>query len=852
MSADTNGSSSGTSTTHGTSSGISHIASSSQNWSNGISGGGGISVAPAGVGLSGKMEVSHSDGGAIGMADGVSSGVMDSTTSVHMTSHAHTEANTTSTADGTSHVNSSGDAVSTSHAVSSFESDTQAHGTSISQTNSYAHGVGKGQSDTQSTSVSSSQGSSDSIGVARSQALSAALSQGLGIGLVPSIGFSQSYQGIDYVAKAIHDALLQQYRLVETMTLEGGVFVDNYYLVPTPEARAAVKGLVAQAFHGVEEVATPVQVLDLTPEEEAYIRLHALTGVPSTMPEKSPWALEGWRHTSLNTLLQAAALTAPGLFEHGAALTVWEPLPPLANVALHFRRGGHATLGHLISPETAEVREAAVRLVESQLFAHWLIAADTGLGKSVLGQRLVYEMVKHQRCRVVVCDFAAGWRDLMRVVGQDGGHHFECASLYPSAARPLHFNFLRVGPHVDAESTLNALVDLTTNAGQLGERQAGYLLQTLKDVYLECGVLTEDDWVLDDLTPAENKPDAAEDKPRKNTRRYIPPQQGVQLWGWLQPDERDVINACRRQRGEPDLPDRSIRLRDLHPNPLFAASDRHALAVHRSRQADVRRWVERLTQLRDSFLKMSTSYDSIQGILNRLAVLAQGRVGRMLGAGDDSLTLEDLAWPQGLAVLEAGPSAHLTPFAKSLLFSIILWRLYTDAVKRWEIAQDRGESLPHTVLVLEEANKIYGGVADGKSKTQEAPKQSQLFEEMHRDSRKYGITFVDLGQSPSRLPEAVLSSANNKAISKLQNDADAKAAMSALGYSPHGVHDVGMYHLITGRLAQKQFIVKLGLDDDPTRIAPFLMKPLKLDVARVTDLDLVQQFDSNSFSQEFA
>ena len=350
----------GTSTTHGTSSGVSQVASSGQNWSNGVSGGGGISLSPLGIGASGKMEVSHSDGGSIGLADGVSSGVMDSTTSINMTSHAHTEANTSSVADGTSHSVSAGDSVSTSHAVSNFESDTQAHGTSVSQTQSYAHGVSDGQSDTRSASAFGSQGSSESIGVARSQALSAAMSQGLGIGLVPSIGFSRSYQGIDYVAKAVHDALLQQYRLIETMALEGGVFVDNYYLVPTPEARAALKGLVAQAFHGVEDVATPVQVLDLTPEEEAYIRLHALTCVPSTMPERSPWALEGWRHTSLNTMLQAAALTAPGLFEHGAALTVWEPLPALANVALHFRHGA-ARLGQLISPETGEVRTARVR-----------------------------------------------------------------------------------------------------------------------------------------------------------------------------------------------------------------------------------------------------------------------------------------------------------------------------------------------------------------------------------------------------------------------------------------------------------------------------------------------------------
>jgi hypothetical protein len=34
----------------------------------------------------------------------------------------------------------------------------------------------------------------------------------------------------------IHDALARQFRLTETMALEGGVFVDSYFLVPTPEA----------------------------------------------------------------------------------------------------------------------------------------------------------------------------------------------------------------------------------------------------------------------------------------------------------------------------------------------------------------------------------------------------------------------------------------------------------------------------------------------------------------------------------------------------------------------------------------------------------------------------------------
>jgi hypothetical protein len=841
---DTNSSSSGTSTTHGVAAGESHVDSQAQNWSNGVAGGGTISAAPLGLGASGSLGLSHSDGGSIGMADGVSSSVMDSTTNINMTSHAHSEATTSSVADGTSHSTSQGQSLSTSHSISNMESDTQAHGTSISQTNSYAHGTGSSQSDTRSASQFGSQGSADSIGLSRSQALSASMSSGIGLGLVPSIGFGKSYQGIDYVAKAIHDALLQQYRLIETMALEGGVFVDNYFLVPTPEARAALKGLITQAFHGVEEVATPVQVMDLTPEEESYIRLHAQICVPSTMPERSPWALEGWRHTTLVTLLQAATYIAPGLFEHGAALTTLEPMPPFANVATHFRNGV-AHIGQLVSQETGEVRRAEVRLTAPQLFAHWLIAADTRFGKTVYAMRIVHEMLQQKTARVIVGDFAAGWRDLLSVVNRREGNRFEYGSLYPNSPRPLSFNCLRVGPHIDAESTLNAIVDLTTNAGQLGERQSGFLLKTLRDLYLEHGVLTEDDWVLDDLSDLRGMllAEANRNRNRSTAAAYRAPQAGEHQWGWLKEAERELINQRRMARSETPLPDQPIRLRDLHPDPVIARSDRHVIAMHRSRRVTIKQWVARLTELRDSLKRLTTSYDSIQGILNRLARLAEGELGRMLSGESDSLAIEELVWPQGLAVLEAGAGGHLSDFAKVLLISIIVWRVYTDAVRRWEQSRETGEVIPQTVIVLEEANKIFGGALDKSSdNAQNGPQISELLAGMYRDAAKYGITFIGIGQSPAEFPAAVITSSNNIAVSRLKGDRDAKTAMAALGYSPMGFHDNPYFRFIAGGIPATHFITKLGLNTDRTRIAPFVLQPLALHLSAVTDADLRAEF----------
>ncbi len=45
--------------------------------------------------------------------------------------------------------------------------------------------------------------------------------------------------------------------------------------------------------------------------------------------------------------------------------------------------------------------------------------------------------------------------------------------------------------------------------------------------------------------------------------------------------------------------------------------------------------------------------------------------------------------------------------------------------------------------------------------------------------------------------------------------------------------------------------MKFSLNVDRTQVAPFLMRPLKLDLARVTDADLVRRFDSTTFLQEF-
>jgi hypothetical protein len=65
------------------------------------------------------------------------------------------------------------------------------------------------------------------------------------------------------------------------------------------EARAALEALIPVAFHGKEEVTTPVHPRRLTPAEEAYIHLHAMMYTPSTHPSRLPFVPEPWADTTL-------------------------------------------------------------------------------------------------------------------------------------------------------------------------------------------------------------------------------------------------------------------------------------------------------------------------------------------------------------------------------------------------------------------------------------------------------------------------------------------------------------------------------------------------------------------------
>lgn len=703
----------------------------------------------------------------------------------------HTDSHSWGMADGTSHTVSTSTTVADSSG--GFTSHTTSHATSVADTQTTGGSQTTGYADTTSTAQSVSHSRATSVNFARGQALSTIQGYGLGVGLAPSISFSKTYHGYNRQATMIANPLRQMEQAVETMTVEGAYYTDHYFLCATPEAYMALEALIPQAYHGTEGVWVGVRCRTLSPEEQAYIRKHAFTFTPSNRLEDNPWALEPWKDTTLLKLEQAAAYVAPATFEEGVAITVREQVPPLAFVP---DMPGRMVLGHQYSYERSTEKPTGYPLrLAREVMSNWAFCADTRMGKSVAAERLVFELVTQEGFRAVVMDYGAGWTRMLTALPLD---LVDFWSLAPWGARPIRWNILQIGKRISPREQMAATVELLCAAGRMGERQAGFMLQTLEELYIDWGVLTFDDEV-----------------------------QEHDKWGLVQDDEWGILDRARQERGLPARPRQKTWLRDLSDFEL------QALAAHRSKKADAREWYNRVSSLAKS-IKDTTSKSALEGVKLRLQHLVKGQVGNMYGAGEDSIAIEDLV-PQtgGLTILSGG--ARMSAYARAALLSLMTYHLYTDSVARRE---ERLEGIEHPplLIVIEEANKVLGGSEDTR-KGDGPPIQSDIIPSFFRDAGKYQVYLAAIAQSPASLPAGILSSCNNLVIGQLKNPDDVREVMSALARSPYGFVDVPYAHFI-GDLEVGQMIIRLGLARGGRGNFPILYRPLMVQAREPSPSDL--------------
>jgi hypothetical protein len=731
------------------------------------------------------------------------------------------------------------------HSVTSSQSDTlsQSLTQSHSNTNSHSHSTTNSEAWTTSgsetdsvantNSTSTTQSHADTNSTAHSQADAVGLGQtigrgitaGMSVGVAPSFSLSNAYQWQDDPYILLTDIMRTQRKLLDIACREGAFYTDFYALSRTEQGSQALMGLIPEAFHGTEDVVAGVQTRTLNSQEQAYIGLHARAFTPSTRIETIPEAMSGYADSTLLTMLQVAAYTAPGTFEQGPALTTQEETPAFA---FYPDIPGNITLARQWSTETGLLTDTFLKLSTDRHF-HTAFVGDTGFGKSIAAERLAYETTRFWHYRTIVLDFGQGWRKALNWPGigmhgsEDGQGHVDIRQLYPGSPRPLRWNILQVPRRIEPGRYRSMVAELFANAGRMGARQLGFMRRALTELYFEAGVLTGD-----------------------------PKLQNGPL-GHLQ-DDREV-QVIRSARQNPvDSQD------NLHPGTLLESlspTDLQALAVYRSKQLDVSKWVDRLRTYKEKLERDQVSRTSLEGVLLRLEQFSEGHMARQYGpsARDASRGVEDLgllgdpANPWGITIIEGG--AEMDEYPKAALLSLLASILYSDAVARRRETLD-GKHFPPMQIFFEEANKVLTGVSGGAASDQGSGEAgnpvSHLFQAMWRDGRKYSIFLHLMAQTVSELPSGILSSCANLFVFQTKDPKDRDLILPHLGRSEKGLVNTE-YKRYLARIPRTYAIAKFGYTEDVLWLEPVLVRPMIIRCNEPSDLEIVQELGAVSLER---
>lgn len=446
-------------------------------------------------------------------------------------------------------------------------------------------------------------------------------------------------------------------------------------------------------------------------------------------------------------------------------------------------------LGHLVSPETGDLTKVPLKLSRKRHF-HTAFVGDTGYGKSVAAERMVYETTKQWGLRTIVLDFGAGWRKLLNAPGLEG--RVEIRQLSPGGVRPLRWNPLQIGRNILPEVQWRSFCDIFGAIAKLGvRRQVAELREALRRVYLNAGVLVDD-------------PDCRAD----------------QTWGHVRADEVHLVESAAQ-----------TPLADL------SADERQRLAVERSRLVGLSHLFDEIeTKLRGVPPRDSMLRGVLEGILFRLHPLVQGAAAAQYAAGEDAVDLNEIVPDEGgVAVLEGG--AFLDDFSKAVLLGWSAWHLYTDAVIvriRHGVTEEA-----RIQIVFEEANKILAGLDSGGGDDEgSGASTAEQFASMWRDSRKYGIWLHLITQSPSLIPPGILSSCNNLLVSQVKNPRDRDLVIASMHRSEKGFVDEGWRRFLAS-LPIARAVAKFGYSFDRAELEPCYIQPLRLDVKEPSDEEIM-------------
>lgn len=456
--------SSGQSISHGVSNGTTHTETFTNSTSNSIS-----------------KSHSVSDGISVSQGKGINESWSESQGASRGQSWGASSSDSISNSRGINSSNGWSKGLSASEGVSTSQSQSQSFGTS--------HGWSKGR--TVSDGVTNSVGRSHGV----NQGITGAFTQGTSatMGVGPSLSFSKSFQWLDQEVQNILTLLeFQNNRLMKALNGNGAFFTDVYIATPDEETKAAAQASAKSTWFDKGAMICPLQVMDLSEEEQSHLLYHFNAFSADTTLEGIPGGIASYRYTTILLPDEFSAYTHLPRISEGGVFADVSDIPKLAVPSM---RKGEIYMGKILSGERWTQKWGYVTpfdfRLQSDEIMHGFFTGESRSGKTVAATRFIAELankVRRQggkRMRIVCMDPKQDWRILAKFVEPERFHFY---SLGNPEFLPINLNICKIPKNVYPQQWIDGLIEIYCRAYGLGERGKSVLSETFFSLYEEAGV----------------------------------------------------------------------------------------------------------------------------------------------------------------------------------------------------------------------------------------------------------------------------------------------------------------------------------------------------------------------------
>lgn len=637
---------------------------------------------------------------------------------------------------GESYSNSMSQGLSKSQGVTDGTSESVSYGNSNSEsyTQSVSNGVGKSWGESKSMSQGSSYGESNGRSMGTSLGTTGGFTQGTSgsMGIAPSIGYNKSYQWMDQQVKDILELLeYQNERLKKALRGEGAFYTYCYIACPDMNALATAQAAAKASWQNNFALTNPLQVLDLTPEEQAHLLYH-FTAFSTDITRENVYGVSEYKYATVLLPNEYVAYTHPPRVSEGGIDTNINDVPKFRVLG---NMSGNIYMGRILNAERYTFNNGYRTQFDYRLnideLMHGMFVGQSRSGKTVAAMRFVKELANSRRTetgkrlRIVCLDPKQDWRGIARFVEPE---RFRFYSLGNHMFQPINLNPCKIPRGVQPQYWIDGIINIYCRAYGLLERGKQMLSEAFYDLYEKAGVFAvadDEDWM--DKVPELSK---------KVTFAGV--------YKWMDAKRASLDDPSNRGgRAGNDTKDAYARL--LERLQCFA----RPYSIERR-------------------LFSRTDEDS----LNKNP--GDNHIGNGVGLGVDDLIGDD-----DVTVFE---SFGLESTFANFIFGVITSGFYKVAkgFERGFLHPDQFE----TVLIIEEANKVLTGNdaagAGGGGGMASLSGQSE-FEEILDQSAGYGLFIVAITQKPSMMPSSIIANCGLLFVGRLTIPDDVNLAVRMIG-----------------------------------------------------------------------